>query len=330
METRRLSMRLDPVRRSGDLVLRSTALSVGYADEGRPLFNVPDLTLLRAECAAIIGPNGAGKTTFLKTLLEQIPPYAGQVELGAGLKIGYFAQAHEGLHPDYDLIREIQSEAPQMLPGEAREYLAKFLFTGDDAFKLVSVLSGGERGRLALAKLSLSGANLLLLDEPSNHLDLTAQEVLQGVLSSYKGTILLVSHDRYLIDVLATQVWEVDPQQVLLRVYQGGYSDYKAAKEVEAESRSEQDAEVDLSKKPMEKRPRSHSLTSVERKRRASLEEMETKISALEGQVNMLSKRLEDPPDDPLEVQRLGSDYVRLQAELDKLMSAWENLSLES
>jgi ATP-binding cassette subfamily F protein 3 len=183
---------------------------------------------------------------------------------------------------------------------------------------------------LALAKLSLSGANLLLLDEPSNHLDLTAQEVLQGVLSSYKGTILLVSHDRYLIDVLATQVWEVDPQQVLLRVYQGGYSDYKAAKEVEAESRSEQDAEVDLSKKPMEKRPRSHSLTSVERKRRASLEEMETKISALEGQVNMLSKRLEDPPDDPLEVQRLGSDYVRLQAELDKLMSAWENLSLES
>ena len=107
--------------------------------------------------------------------------------LGASLQIGYFAQAHEGLHPDYDLIQEIQSVAPNMLPGEVREYLAKFLFTGDDVFKPVEVLSGGERGRLALAKLALSGANLLLLDEPTNHLDLPSQEILQAVLSDYAG-----------------------------------------------------------------------------------------------------------------------------------------------
>jgi ATP-binding cassette subfamily F protein 3 len=329
VEARRLTLRLEPAGRSGDLVLRSTGLSVGYADEGRPLFNVPDLTLRRVECAAIIGPNGAGKTTFLKTLLEQIPPYGGQVELGAGLKIGYFAQAHEGLHPENDLIREIQTEAPKMLPGEAREYLAKFLFTGDDAFKTVEMLSGGERGRLALAKLALGGANLLLLDEPSNHLDLAAQEVLQGVLSNYRGTILLVSHDRYLIDVLATQVWEVDPQQAQLRVFTGGYSDYKAAKDAEAAAQSAVKAAGAPGPQAVEKRPRSHSLTSVERKRRARLEEVEASVSALEEQLGALSKRLENPPDDLTEVQRLGSEYVRVQAELEQLMSAWENLSLE-
>ena len=104
VESRRLHLHLQPVARSGDLVLRTYNLSVGYADEGRPLFSVPDLTLQRGECAAIIGPNGAGKTTFLKTILEQIPPYAGEAVLGASLTIGYFAQAHEGLHPDYDLI----------------------------------------------------------------------------------------------------------------------------------------------------------------------------------------------------------------------------------
>ncbi len=209
-EQRRMHLNLQPVSRSGDLVVRTYGLSVGYADEGRPLFSVPDLVLRRGECAAIIGPNGAGKTTFLKTLLEQVPPYAGEASLGASLQVGYFAQAHEGLRPERDLIEEVQSVAPEMRPNQVRDYLAKFLFTGDDVFKKVEVISGGERSRIALAKLSLSGANLLLLDEPTNHLDLPSQEVLQNILSDFRGTILLVSHDRYLIDALASQVWEID------------------------------------------------------------------------------------------------------------------------
>ncbi|TLN15344.1 ABC-F family ATP-binding cassette domain-containing protein, partial [bacterium] len=212
LQARSLHLRLEPAARSGDLVLRTYGLSVGYADEpSGALFSVPDLTLTRGECAAIIGPNGAGKTTLLKTLLGQLPPLAGQLELGASLQIGYFAQAHEGLHSDQTLMEAIEAIAPHLRPGEVRDYLAKFMFTGDDAFKPVSALSGGERGRLALACLALQGANLLLLDEPTNHLDLAAQEALQSILAGFGGTILLVSHDRYLIDALATQVWEVLP-----------------------------------------------------------------------------------------------------------------------
>ncbi|MDZ4159185.1 MAG: ABC-F family ATP-binding cassette domain-containing protein, partial [Anaerolineaceae bacterium] len=231
---RRMHLKLNPAARSGDLVLRTRTLSIGYADEGRPLFNVPDLILKRGECAAILGPNGAGKTTLLKTLLGQTPPYSGEAELGASLHIGYFAQAHEDLHPERTLMEEIDAAAPNQLPAEARSYLAKFLFTDDDVFKQVKTLSGGERGRLALARLALQGANLLLLDEPTNHLDLLAQDGLQAILAEFPGTILLVSHDRYLIDALATQIWEVLPDESALRVFKGSYSEYRAVRQSEA------------------------------------------------------------------------------------------------
>jgi ATP-binding cassette subfamily F protein 3 len=121
--------------------------------------------------------------------------------------------------------------SPGFLPYQARDYLGKYLFSGDDAFKLVSMLSGGERGRLALAKLALQDTNLLLLDEPTNHLDITSQEVLQAVLDSYQGTILLVSHDRYLIDALATQIWEIDPDESKMIAFNGTYSQMKEERE---------------------------------------------------------------------------------------------------
>ncbi len=194
--------------RSGDRVVETHDLAVGYPDDRKVLFRAPDVLLWREECAALIGPNGAGKTTFLKTLLGEIPPLSGKVKLGSSLKVGYFAQAHEGLDPERTVIDEVLG-VQDMPPGRARDYLAKFLFTGDDVFKQVGVLSGGERGRVALAKLALQGANLLLLDEPTNHLDIPAQEILEAVLADFPGTILLVSHDRYLIDALATQIWSV-------------------------------------------------------------------------------------------------------------------------
>ncbi len=327
-EARRLHLNLQPLARSGDLVLRTYQLNVGYADEGRPLFSVPDLTLTRGECAAIIGPNGAGKTTFLKTILEQIPPYSGEAVLGAGLKIGYFSQAHEGLVPENILIDEINSVNPVMRPAEVRVYLAKFLFTGDDVFKPVSVLSGGERGRLALAKLALSGANLLLLDEPTNHLDLPSQEVLQAVLGEYSGTILLVSHDRYLIDVLATQVWEVDPQASLLCVYFGTYSEYRAFQQAEAALRNT--PPVELQPHPAVPRSRQNpnpGISNQERKRQRRLQEVETEISALEAQAAAISRQLENPPAEPGKVQHLGQEYVRLQSILEERLDEWTALS---
>ena len=321
---RALRLNLASSARSGDLVLRTRSLSVGYADEGRPLFNVEDLTLVRGECAAIIGPNGAGKTTFLRTILEEIPPYSGETVLGASLHIGYFSQAHENLHPDWTLMEEIQAMRPKWLPAEIRDYLASFLFRGDDVFKEVSLLSGGERGRLALACLSLRGANLLLLDEPTNHLDLPSQEVLQSILAQFQGTILLVSHDRYLIDALATQVWEVLPAEQKLVVFKGTYSEYRAFKQ-------QFDLSPELQKS--EKKPLAHKTSSValskgkQQKLQHQLEEMETLIARLESQARLLESRLSDPHIDAAEVQKLGSEYTRLQAEVEERIHQWSELS---
>ncbi len=324
-----LHLKLKSAGRSGDLVLRTYGLAVGYADEGKPLFHAPDLVLKRGECAALIGPNGAGKTTFLKTLLEKLPPLEGEVVLGASLEIGYFAQAHEDLNPRRTLMEEIESTAPHMLPAEIRDYLAKFLFTGDDVYKQVASLSGGERGRLALAKLSLTDANLLLLDEPTNHLDIPSQEVLQAVLSAYPGTILLVSHDRYLIDALATQVWEITtetgPEASALRVFEGAYSQYRQEREAEkarqaaAQAAARQGAGAQRSRQ---------TASPEERRRKARLKEVEDRITGLEEELHALSLRLENPPPDPAKVQQLGQEYVRVQGELDRLMEEWEGLSV--
>ncbi len=324
---RRLHLRLEPALRSGDLVLRTYNLDVGYHDEGKPLFHAPDIVLRRGECAAIIGPNGAGKTTFLKTILGQIPPYAGESELGASLKVGYFAQAHEGLNPEHTLMQEIDAVAPHMLPGEARDYLAKFLFTGEDVFKTVSVLSGGERGRLALARLALQGANLLLLDEPTNHLDLPSQEVLQAILDDFGGTILLVSHDRYLIDALATQVWEVSPEESALRVFAGSYSEYRTARSAEASVQDE--AEAARKKKDVKqprKQPNGPSKFEQQRRKR-QVDALEQEIAALEQQLGVVSGQLENPPADPGKVLKLGEEYNRLQGELEEKLQAWAELA---
>ena len=319
----RLHLFIKAQNRSGDLVLRTHNLVVGYCDEGRPLFQAPDLLLKRGECAAIIGPNGAGKTTFLKTLLGIVPPLSGEVLLGASLNIGYFAQAHEDLNPERTLMEEILTVEPNMLQADIRSYIAKYLFTGEDVFRRVSTLSGGEKGRLALAKLSLTNANLLLLDEPTNHLDIPSQEILQQVLAEYQGTIFLVSHDRYLIDALGTQIWEILPDEGSMRVFDGSYSAYResiAAAEAEKAAINEKE----LSK--LNQKTRLPSISPEERQRRNRLKEVETLISDLEIQLNLLSQKLEKPPPDASRVQKMGKEYVRLQAELDDLMQEWEDL----
>lgn len=326
VQSRSLSLRLQPVDRSGDLVLRTYDLQVGYHDEGHPLFDCPDLILKRTECAAVLGPNGAGKTTFLKTILEQIPPYSGTTQLGGSLKVGYFAQAHEGLHPDWTLMQEIEALEPKWLPGQVRDYLARFLFTGDDVFMPVSTLSGGERGRLALACLALQGANLLLLDEPTNHLDLPSQDILQSILSEYQGTILLVSHDRYLIDALATQIWEVLPEEHALRVFPGTYSEYRASRQQDAQKT---DAVRDQ-KNTGEKKTGSKGLSKDQlNRRRMKLDELEDEIAQKERDLEMISRQLETTPKDSSRIYTLGQEYVSMQRLLDARINEWEKLSKE-
>jgi ATP-binding cassette subfamily F protein 3 len=321
----RLHLHLRTASRSGELVLRTAALSVGYP--GRLLFSAPDIVLRRGECAALIGPNGAGKTTFLKTILEQIPPLEGKVTLGAALKIGYFAQAHEGLDPRKTLLEEIDSVMPGWLPGQIRDYLGKYLFSGDDVYKTVSLLSGGERGRLALAKLALQDTNLLLLDEPTNHLDIPAQEVLEAVLDDYGGTILLVTHDRYLIDALGTQIWEVDPGETTLDCFEGTYSQRRQERERLAAMRAGEEApKLRKGDRPAAPAKRKNDAGKEERRRVARLQELENKIAALELELSGLGARLENPPAEPGRVAELGQSYARVQTEMDGLLAEWEDL----
>ena len=317
-----LHLNLRASKRSGVKVIRTKNLQVGY---DKALFSTPDIELERKDCAALIGPNGAGKTTFIRTILGQIPPFAGQVDLGASLQIGYFSQAHEGMDEKNTLIQEIESVSP-MLPGSVREYLGKFLFSGDDVFKQVSTLSGGERGRLALAKLALQDTNLLLLDEPTNHLDIPAQEIMQQVLDAYAGTILLVTHDRYLIDALATQIWEIGMDAARLSVYKGTYSQMRAERERQAER-----ARIELATAKgtlgASRKSRRDPAQKEQRRRKARLQEVENKVAALEKNLATLEKQLETPPEDADELRKLAEEYNQIQDEMDEMLVEWEELA---
>ena len=326
-----LHLHLHSAGRSGELVIRTRDIEVGWPD--RMLFRAPDIELRRTDCAALIGPNGAGKSTFLKTILGQLEPRGGEVILGASLHIGYFAQAHEGLDPDNTVLDEILGASPGMLPYQARDYLGRYLFSGDDVFKTVSMLSGGERGRLALAKLALQDTNLLLLDEPTNHLDIPSQEVLQSVLDAYQGTILLVTHDRYLVDALATQIWEIDPEESHLTVFKGTYSQMKEEREKESARLAAQQALVNARGSSaardaeMQARRARNAQTREERRKIAQMQELENRIAALESKLADLSAALENPPPDAAEVTRLGREYARLQQDMDQQLAEWEKLT---
>jgi ATP-binding cassette subfamily F protein 3 len=287
------------------------------------------------DCAALIGPNGAGKSTFLKMILGQLQPLAGKVILGASLQVGYFAQAHEGLDPEKTVLDEILAQSPGMLPYQGRDYLGKYLFSGDDAFKKVSMLSGGERGRLALAKLSLQDTNLLLLDEPTNHLDISSQEVLQAVLDAYQGTILLVTHDRYLVDALATQIWEINPDESQMTVFNGTYSQMKEERAVLSLSKGEKEAarltvqqaeKIDTRNANIEARKSQNAKTKEERRKLAQLQELENTIAELEAKLSNLTSQLESPFVKPAEAAKLGTEYERVQREMDAKLDEWERM----
>lgn len=319
-----MKLKMSQSARSGDKVLMTSALAVGYGDADAPLFDVPDITLWRGEVAALIGPNGAGKTTFLKTVIGQLEPLAGEARIGASVQIGYFAQAHELLNPKNSIIDEVTSVKP-MLPAEARNFLGPFLFQGDDVFRPIETLSGGERGRVALAKLALSGANLLLLDEPTNHLDIDSQEILQNVLANFVGTILLVSHDRYLIEALATQIWSVTPGK--LEVFEGSYREFVVNRTLTPQSPhlavergSQTPGNGAGSKKQL-------GLTPFQ---------LEKRIKQLEAQIHQLETQLSDLTDaltqastggDSGRVHQLGEQYAQAEQELDLAMTEWASLA---
>jgi ATP-binding cassette subfamily F protein 3 len=348
-EAQRLRLRLGVSHRSGDRVLETEGLVVGHRGDP-PLFSAPDLLLWRGECAALIGPNGAGKTTFLRAILGELEPLAGRVRLGASLKIGYFAQTQNRLDGARTVVEELLRVRPAMRTSEARDYLAQFLFSGDDVFKRIEMLSGGERARVALAILALEGANFLLLDEPTNHLDIPAQEVLQAVLGDFPGTILLVTHDRYLVDALATQVWALDRGGLTL--YSGNYADYLAAREraaIEAaaratarESAGERRAgerragERRAGERRAGERRAGERDAAAARARKAELRaqaarerrlaELEAEIAGLEAEQAALTEAIEaaSAARQLDRVESLGIEYARVEAQLQARLAEWE------
>ncbi|MCA1591503.1 MAG: ABC-F family ATP-binding cassette domain-containing protein [Acidobacteria bacterium] len=216
--------RLHKVERAGTHVLTIEEASVGYPD--KLLARDITFTLKRGEALGVIGPNGSGKTTFVKTVLGKLPPLAGEVRWGTNVQPGYYAQQLDDLDERNEIIMELRRVAPSTATaGELRTFLAKFLFTGDDVYKKVRDLSGGEKGRLALAKLIYSRVNVLILDEPTNHLDIPSREALEEALDAYDGTIITISHDRYFLDRIATQILALDGEGAAEH-YDGDYTEY--------------------------------------------------------------------------------------------------------
>ncbi|MCY4062185.1 MAG: ABC-F family ATP-binding cassette domain-containing protein [Chloroflexi bacterium] len=319
LRRKKMFLELSDHQRSGDQVILTRDLQVGY--DGVALLRVPDLLVLRGETIAIIGANGVGKSTLLKTLSGDLPSLAGEVRLGAKVEIAYFAQAHETLNAGSAIIDEIRAVKPLPL-SQARDWLGRFLFSGDDVFRPVSSLSGGERGRLALAKLALQGASLLLLDEPTNHLDIDSQEVLQSVLGAYSGTILLVSHDRFLVDALATQIWEIKPGE--MKVVKGDYQEYLRWRKRALQSESAlSQAPGRRGANPAAYRAKKHGLNPFEAARHTA--KLEDKIQQLEANLSEISLQLDEASlaGDAAAVRRLGLAYSHAESELEAALEEW-------
>jgi ATP-binding cassette, subfamily F, member 3 len=313
---------------SGQLVLSTQKLAVGYAQT--VLVRVADLELLRGDCVGLLGPNGAGKTTLLRTITGEIPAVSGHVYPGHNVSTGYYSQTHSGLNPDRTVVDEIRQMSAFSEDG-ARSFLARFLFTGDDVFKPIGALSGGERSRVALAKLTLQGSNFLVLDEPTNHLDLQSRQFLEEVLGEFEGTLLFVSHDRYFIDRLATKVWVIEDG--VLIPYLGNYTEYRTRK---------RPIVLDVPPAPQVKSPDEEPSSTVKpaapsrpggkksaRLKVRTVEDVERDIEKAEAQVKALEDELAEAAlkADAEQLTQLSAGYEQAKTRVEELLVEWEQLA---
>ncbi len=296
-----------------------------------------DVQVEQGERLALVGPNGAGKSTLMRLLAGVEVPVSGERKEGHNLQLAYFAQDQAAeLNPTRDVYAELCADAPVPMVPKLRNILGAFLFSGDDVEKSVKVLSGGERNRLALAKLLLRPANLLLLDEPTNHLDLQSKQVLLDSLRSYQGTIVFVSHDRYFVDQLATRVLEVGGGKV--DSYLGNYEDFLAAKQQQGDlshsaQRVEQHAQAS-SESPLDKESRlqAHAERKEqqrrEQKRQRLLADIESRIEALEAQLAVIEQTMADPElyQDQHRWSQVSSEHQQVKDQLDEAYHQWEGL----
>jgi ATP-binding cassette, subfamily F, member 3 len=270
-------------QRGGNDVLMAEKLALSFDD--KKLFENVDMEIHRGERIFLIGPNGCGKTSLLKTLLSIYSPTVGEFRFGAGIDVGYYDQIQAGLHPEKTVIDEIWDSYPKMTQTEIRNALAVFLFKGDDAFKSVSALSGGERARILLLRLMLSRNNFLLLDEPTNHLDIGSCEALESALQNYEGTLLIVSHDRYLMNKIADRIYCLDQNGAT--EYLGNYDDYldKCRSQI-AEAAESQPVKINEYKQQKEYEAAIRKEKSELKRTELQLDETEKEISELENELS--------------------------------------------
>ena len=326
-----MRLSLEPRVVSGNDVLTVEDLAKSFPQQ--KLFSNISFQIKRGERVALIGNNGTGKTTMLKILNGLLDADAGSFSLGAKVRIGYYDQEHHVLHAEKTIFEEISDTYPTLTETQIRNMLAAFLFTGDDVFKVISSLSGGERGRVSLAKLMLSEANFLILDEPTNHLDIASKEILEEALNSYTGTVLYVSHDRYFINQTATRILDLTNQSVVN--YIGDYDYYLEKKEELTEKYAPSAQEA--TEETKEETPSEGKLTwqqqkeeqARKRKQENELKKVEKRIEELETR----DKEIDDTlvlPDVCTNVGRcaeLSREKDKIQAELEELYEKWEELA---
>ena len=321
---------LEPRFISGNDVLTVEGLSKAFP--GQTLFTDINFEIKRGERVALIGNNGTGKTTILKILNGIVDADAGRFALGSKVQIGYYDQEHHVLHMEKTIFQEISDTYPTLTETEIRNMLAAFLFTGDDVFKLISSLSGGERGRVSLAKLMLSEANFLILDEPTNHLDIASKEILEEALNSYTGTVLYVSHDRYFINQTATRIMDLTNQAIVN--YIGDYDYYLEKKDemtriyAPAQETAAQEVKENVSETKLTWQQQKEE-QALKRKRENELKKVEARIEELEARDKEIDETmvLPDICTNVAECTKLSREKAAIAEELEGLYEKWEELA---
>lgn len=298
---------------SGNEVLDVDHLKIGYHDQ--VLAGPLSFSEHKGQRIGIFGPNGIGKSTLLKTILHQLPPIAGTIKLGASLQIGYYDQEQQRLHPDKTVLNEIWDDHPEVPETQIRSLLGSFLFVGDDVFKPVHDLSGGEKARLELTKLSFEPINFLLLDEPTNHLDIDSREVLETAINEFDGTVLFISHDRYFINQVATDV--LDMSATGITHYEGNYDDFLAQQAKQPQTDHNQQSASPSSSTTSEKKQayqQSKQQQREHRKLQRQADKLEQQLTDLEGQQDQLKEEMAKP-ENATDIAKLTD----LQKQLDEL-----------
>ena len=308
---------------SGNDVLTVQDLKIGYHDQ--PLAGPFSFTETKGQRIGIIGPNGIGKSTLLKTLLHKLPVISGEIKFGVGLQIGYYDQEQQQLHPEKTVLDEVWDDHPEVPETEIRSLLGSFLFVGDDVFKLVKDLSGGQKARLELTKLSFEPINYLILDEPTNHLDIDSREVLETAINEFPGTVLFISHDRYFINQVATDVLAVTKDQ--MTAYEGNYDDYLAALAKQAASQPAT-ANPTTTSAPSAKQQSYQQSKETQRARRKlqrQADQLEQTMTDLSEQQAAIEAEMSKPDiaTDIAKLSDLQKELDQVSAKLAKTEEAW-------